>query len=60
VGSEMMDYFYTLSEQKYEELFLDGIEELKINKEKITKQFILCSKQRDMFKISFNKISNFI
>jgi len=56
----MMDYFYTLSEQKYEELFLDGIEELKINKEKITKQFILCSKQRDMFKISFNKISNFI
>lgn len=50
VGSMVVNHFYRLPETKYEEMFLGGLQELKTMQEKLSRQLLSCTQQRDKFK----------
>jgi len=56
VGALVVNHFYKLNETKYEEMFLEGIAELKKMNAKLEHQLSLCVKQRDKFKEMYQKM----
>eukprot|EP00027_Filamoeba_sp_ATCC50430_P017323 CAMPEP_0168573610 /NCGR_PEP_ID=MMETSP0413-20121227/18631_1 /TAXON_ID=136452 /ORGANISM="Filamoeba nolandi, Strain NC-AS-23-1" /LENGTH=604 /DNA_ID=CAMNT_0008606881 /DNA_START=1 /DNA_END=1816 /DNA_ORIENTATION=- len=55
VGAAVVNHFHKLPEKKYEEMFIEGVEELKELRTKLEKQLTLCSQQRDRFKEVYNR-----
>lgn len=53
-----MNYFYKFPESKYEDLFLDGVEELKQLQTKLEIQLSSCTIQRDRFKEMYYRMRN--
>lgn len=49
-GSSVVNHFFRISDAKYEELFMDGVAELKQLKAKLETKLSLCTQQRDKFK----------
>jgi hypothetical protein len=49
VGASTVNHFYKLPEKKYEEMFLDGIAELKDHCAKLENQLIMVTQQRDKY-----------
>ncbi len=56
VGGSVVNHFYKLPEQKYQDMFLEGVSELKEMAAKLEKQLRLCSQQRDKFKEVYNRM----
>eukprot|EP01118_Nematostelium_gracile_P000686 TRINITY_DN10721_c1_g1_i1.p1 TRINITY_DN10721_c1_g1~~TRINITY_DN10721_c1_g1_i1.p1 ORF type:complete len:191 (+),score=56.34 TRINITY_DN10721_c1_g1_i1:64-636(+) len=50
VNPTVMNHFYQLSESRYEEIFLDGVGELKQLQAKLETQLAACTVQRNRFK----------
>ncbi len=46
----MVDHFYRLDDRKFEEMFVEGLEEMKTMETKLETQLIVVAKQRDRFK----------
>jgi len=56
VGAAVVNHFYRVSDKKYEEMFIDGLAELKELKVKLETQLALCAQQRDRFKDAYAKV----
>jgi len=56
VGAGVVHHFYKLPETKYEDMFLEGVTELKQLEIKLEKQLAICSQQRDRFKEVYHKM----
>jgi hypothetical protein len=49
----VVNHFYKLPEKRYEDMFLEGAGELRQLSSKLENQLLICTKQRDRFKVIF-------
>lgn len=52
----MIDHFFKLSNEKYEEMFQLGINELKALQARLETQLEKCRKNRDQFRLAYSRV----